>query len=109
MAYDEELADRVRRRVADRDDVTERAMFGGLAVLAGGAMAVAISGRGGSMVRVEPADAAASIERPGVAPMEMRGRRTTGWLLVDDEARRDDAALDERVAIGVARALSLDG
>ncbi|MEJ7832063.1 MAG: TfoX/Sxy family protein [Nocardioides sp.] len=106
MAYDEDLADRLRIRLQDREDVTERKMFGGLAFLLGGNMAVAVSGQGGLMVRCDPADSDAHVA-DGATRMVMRGREMDGWLRVEDSAVTADAELDRWVAIGVRYAASL--
>jgi TfoX/Sxy family transcriptional regulator of competence genes len=102
VAYDEELAAQIGALLFDLPDVSERRMFGGLAFLVGGHMAVAASRRGGLMVRVDPADAEELTARPGVSRMEMQGREMDGWLLVDGDAIRDDAGLEEWVHRGVA-------
>jgi TfoX/Sxy family transcriptional regulator of competence genes len=82
VAYDEELAARIRVLVAAQRNVTEKKMFGGLAFLVGGNMAVAASGQGGLLVRVDP-DESPSLVNERVQPMEMRGRTMHGWLRVD--------------------------
>lgn len=105
MAYDEDLADRVRELVAGTDDLAEQRMFGGLAFLVHGNMAVAASGGGGLLVRVDPdgADAWAGDDR--VTPMVMRGREMRGWLrVVGDLDARD---LELWVSRGLAYARSL--
>lgn len=107
MAYDEGLAERIRQLVGERPDLSERAMFGGLAFLIGGNMAVAASGQGGLMVRVEPDETAALLGEPGARPMEMRGREMAGWLRVDDDVLDDDAVLSTWVGRGLAYAGSL--
>jgi TfoX/Sxy family transcriptional regulator of competence genes len=101
MAYDEELADRIRKRV---HDATEKKMFGGLAFLVGGNMAVAASGQGGLLVRVDPAEGAQLVESTSAEPMEMRGRQMAGWLRV--QVTTDDE-LAEWVDRGVAYARTL--
>jgi hypothetical protein len=83
VAYDEELAERIRALVADEPNLTEQKMFGGLAFLIGGNMAVAASGWGGLLVRVDPAESDALVTSTSAYPMEMRGRQMTGWLRVD--------------------------
>ena len=83
MAYDEELADRIRALLAREDGVTEQKMFGGLAFLVNGNMAVAASGQGGILVRVDPAESAALVEATGAEEMVMRGRAMAGWLRVE--------------------------
>jgi TfoX/Sxy family transcriptional regulator of competence genes len=107
MAYDEDLAHRIRELLADADDVTEQRMFGGLAFLVGGHMSVAASGRGGLMVRVDPAEGAALLAKPHTRPFEMRGRPVDGWLRVDDEGLRTKRQLEPWVRRGVAHARSL--
>ena len=107
MAYDEDQADRVRALLGGGPDIGERRMFGGLAFLAGGHMAVAVSGQGGLMVRVEPEQTDALLGEPGARPMVMNGRELDGWLRVDDAAVTDDAALRTWVERGAAYARSL--
>jgi hypothetical protein len=107
MAYDVELADRLREALVGVDGVSEQRMFGGLAFLVGGHMAVAASSRGGLLVRVDPAQSAALIAAPGVAPMVMRGRELAGWLHVEPGEVAGDAQLSSWVACGVAHARSL--
>ena len=75
MAYDEHLAERVRALLEHDDGLTEKKMFGGLAFLIGGNMAVAASGQGGLLVRADPATSDDLLASPGVRPMEMRGRQ----------------------------------
>lgn len=82
MAYDEDLANRVRELLAPQKGVDEKKMFGGLAFLINGNMAVAVSGRGGLMVRVPPAETDKLMAREHVEPMVMAGRETRGWLRV---------------------------
>ena len=111
MAYDERLAARIRETVSDvvaGEPVEEKKMFGGLAFLLGGHMAVAASGQGGLMVRVEPAETAALLEEPGASPFEMGGRGAMdGWLRVSSEAVEDDDDLARWVDRGLAYARSL--
>lgn len=107
MAYDEGLAERIRAVVGDEPGVTERKMFGGLGFMFNGNMGVAAASEGSLMVRVDPADGAALVERDGYAPMQMRGREMTGWLLVAPEALAEDEQLAEAIAIGAAYARSL--
>lgn len=99
MAYDEDLADRLRVALQAESDVEEKRMFGGLAFLVGGHMAVAASGQGGMMVRCDPdaTDELAALD--GVSPFEMRGRGMRGWLRVETPA--DDGSLERWVATGV--------
>lgn len=93
MAYDEELAFRVRALLDDADGLTEKAMFGGLAFLLDGNMAIVVSGRGGLMARVDRDEAKALAGEPGVAPFEMRGKPMAGWLRVEASAVDADADL----------------
>ena len=107
MAYDEVLADRIREVVAGEPGLTERRMFGGLAFLVHGNMAVAASGQGAMMLRIDPSDAEELTQIEHVERMEMRGRPMNGWLRVGTEALGDDAALERWVATGVTYARSL--
>jgi TfoX/Sxy family transcriptional regulator of competence genes len=85
MAYDEELAGEIRGLLAGENGVVEKKMFGGLAFLVGGNMAVAASGQGGMLVRVDPAESDALLASTKARLMEMRGRTMPGWLRVDTE------------------------
>ncbi len=85
MAYDEALAARIRDLLATEPDVTEKKMFGGVAFLLAGNMAVVASGQGGLMVRIDPADRDALLARTKAEPMIMRGSPTAGWLRVASE------------------------
>ena len=107
MAYDEDLANRVRELIAADADVTEKRMFGGLAFLVAGHMAVAASREGGLMVRVEPDDTEALLAKPHARPFVMRGRELDGWLRVDPEGLRTKRQLEPWVRRGVAYARSL--
>ena len=107
MAYDEDLANRIRELVAGEPEVTEQRMFGGLAFLVGGHMSVAASGQGGLMVRVDPDDADALLAKPHARPFEMRGRPMRGWLRVDADGTTPEDALRPWVDRGVAYARSL--
>jgi len=107
MAYDEDLANRIRELIAGEPDVTEKRMFGGLAFLVGGNMSVAASGRGGLMVRVDPEDTDALLTKPHAGPFEMRGRALQGWLRVDADGVRTKRQLEPWVRRGVAYARSL--
>jgi hypothetical protein len=107
MAYDEELADRIRALLGDRPGLTEKKMFGGLAFLIGGNMAIAASGQGGILVRVDPEESDALVASTPAEPMEMRGRSMAGWLRVDTVAVTDDAVLGEWVERGAGYAASL--
>jgi TfoX/Sxy family transcriptional regulator of competence genes len=107
MAYDPDLADRVRELVATEDNLTEKRMFGGLAFLVAGNMAVAAGSDGGLMVRTAPADLDALVDGAHARPMVMRGRELRGWLLVAAPALTDDDALAGWVRHGVAYARTL--
>jgi TfoX/Sxy family transcriptional regulator of competence genes len=107
MAYDHELADRIRELLAGAAGVAEQRMFGGLAFLINGNMSVAASGEGGLLVRVDPAESAALIDDEGVRPMVMRGSPMRGWLHVDAAAVADSSLLERWVNRGVSYARSL--
>jgi TfoX/Sxy family transcriptional regulator of competence genes len=85
MAYDEDLANRLRELLAGEDAVTEKKMFGGLAFLLHGNMSVSASRNGGLLARIDPADTDAALARPHVALMQMRGRTMDGWITVAPE------------------------
>jgi TfoX/Sxy family transcriptional regulator of competence genes len=105
MAYDEALADRVRELVADEPSLTERKMFGGLAFLIGGNMAVAASGQGGLLVRVDPAESATLVRTSRARVAEMRGREMPGWLRVD----AGDVETKRELKVWVDRGVSFAG
>jgi TfoX/Sxy family transcriptional regulator of competence genes len=107
MAYDEELAERIRALLRDEAGVTERKMFGGLAFLIGGNMAVAASGQGGALVRVDPARSDRIVATTSARPMEMRGREMQGWLRVAPEDLRSKRQLARWVTLGATYARSL--
>jgi TfoX/Sxy family transcriptional regulator of competence genes len=107
MAYDEELAGRIRELVAGEHGLSEKKMFGGLAFLIGGNMAVAASGQGGVLVRVDPAQSETLVASTSARPMEMRGRAMQGWLRVDLEDVRTKRQLAKWVELGTAYARSL--
>ena len=107
MAYDEDLAHRIRQLIGDEPALAEQRMFGGLAFLIGGNMAVAASGQGGLMVRVDPDETGALVAKPHARPFEMRGREMAGWLRVDGEGVRTKRQLEPWVRRGVAYARSL--
>ncbi len=110
MAYDEDLAQRIRGLLADEPLVTEQKMFGGLAFLVGGNMAVAASGQGGLLVRVDPETSAALVSRSNARFMEMRGRPMPGWLRVDsDDVRRKKLAAWVDRGVSFARSLPPKG
>jgi TfoX/Sxy family transcriptional regulator of competence genes len=99
VPYDEQLAGRIRALI-DEPGLAEQKMFGGLAFLVGGNMAIAASGEGGLLVRVDPADSEALVASTDARPMEMRGRRMHGWLRVDAA----DVDADDELAAWVERA-----
>jgi hypothetical protein len=107
MAYDEALADRIRALIGRERDLTEKKMFGGLSFLIGGNMAIAASGQGGVLVRVDPEQSDALVAETNAKPMVMRGREMAGWLRVDTEDVRTKAQLAKWVERGVAYARSL--
>jgi TfoX/Sxy family transcriptional regulator of competence genes len=107
MAYDEELAERIRTHLGDRAGLTEKKMFGGLAFLVGGNMAIAASGQGGILVRVDPEESDELVASTSAEPMEMRGKQMAGWLRVGSADVADDAALAAWVERGAAYADSL--
>jgi hypothetical protein len=107
MAYDEDLANRIRELVADEPGLTEKKMFGGLAFMIGGNMAVSASGRGGLLLHVDPEETDALLAKPHAEPFEMRGRSMSGWLRVAPEGVKTKRQLERWVARGVAYAKSL--
>ncbi|WP_378733504.1 TfoX/Sxy family protein [Nocardia brasiliensis] len=107
MAYNEELADRIRILIPPGPELSERKMFGGLAFLIGGNMAVAASAQGGLLVRIDPAENDKLLEFEFVEPMVMGGRDMVGWVHVTADAADDDTVLREWVERGVSYARSL--
>src|SRR3954452_20952726 len=107
MAYDEELGERIRRLLAHEPELDEKKMFGGLAFLIGGNMAVSASGQGGILVHVDPEESDALVAATEARPMEMRGRSMRGWLRVDGEQLGGDAELARWVELGAGHARSL--
>jgi TfoX/Sxy family transcriptional regulator of competence genes len=107
MAYDEELAERIRKRVEGEPALTEKKMFGGLAFLIGGNMAIGASGQGGILVRVDPAESDELVSTTPAELMEMRGRQMAGWLRVDTADVRSEDELSAWVDRGVSYARSL--
>jgi TfoX/Sxy family transcriptional regulator of competence genes len=107
MAYDEDLAERIRELLAGESGVTEQRMFGGLAFLVGGNMAVAASGQGGLMVRVDPEQGDKLVSTTSARMMEMRGREMAGWLRVDAGDVRTKRQLEKWVKLGTAYCRSL--
>jgi TfoX N-terminal domain len=107
VAYDEDLANRVRELVASESGVVEQRMFGGLAFLIGGHMSVSVSGQGGLLLRCEPTETEALLGKPHAAQFEMRGRTMEGWLRVRPEGLTTKRELERWVARGVSYAHSL--
>ena len=107
MAYDEKLAERIRELVAGEQGITEKKMFGGLAFLVGGHLAVSASGRGGMMLRVDPDESDALVAKTKARVVEMRGREMPGWLRVDADDVKTKKQLEAWVKRGVAYARSL--
>jgi len=107
MPYDENLADRIRQLVADESDLTEKKMFGGLAFLIVGHMAIAASGQGGVLVHVDPAESDALVEATSAQVAVMRGRPMQGWLRVDSDSLKTKRQLGKWVELGTGYARSL--
>jgi hypothetical protein len=107
VAYDEKLAERIRELLAGENGLTEQKMFGGLAFLIRGNMAVAASGQGGVLARVDPAQSDALVGSTNARVMEMRGREMQGWLRVDSEDVRTKRQLAKWVELGRTYARSL--
>ena len=107
MAYDEDLANRIRELIAGEPGVREQKMFGGLAFLIGGNMSVAASGQGGLLLRCDPDETDALAAKPHASHFEMRGRQMQGWLRVDEEGVGTKRQLEPWVKRGVAYARSL--
>jgi hypothetical protein len=107
MAYDQELAGRIRQLIGSDPELTEKKMFGGLAFLIRGNMAIAASSEGGAMVRVDPAQSDALVETTKATPMNMRGRDMPGWLRVSADDLRTDDQLAPWVEIGTGYARTL--
>ena len=107
MAYDQDLAGRVRELIAAESGVSEQPMFGGLAFLIGGHMSVAVSGQGGLLLHVDRDQTDVLLARPHAAPMVMRGRQMKGWVRVGADGVRTKRQLERWVERGVAYAKSL--
>ena len=106
MAYDEEMAGRIRELLAGEDNMRETKMFGGLAFLVNGNMAISASGRGGVMLRANPAESDKHIAA-GAELMEMRGKAMAGWLRVASDSVKTKAQLQKWVKVGAGYARSL--
>jgi len=107
MAYDEQLAARIRELVGDELGLSEQKMFGGLAFLIGGNMAIAASGQGGILVRADPDESEALVASSDAYLMEMRGKEMPGWLRVDSKDVGTDEQLAKWVVVGTGYARSL--
>jgi TfoX/Sxy family transcriptional regulator of competence genes len=107
MAYDEELASRLRQHVSGEQGISEKRMFGGLAFLINGNMAVSASSRGGLLLRVDPAQTDALLSNPGAERFAMRGREMDGWLRIDADVLGTDNELLRWIGHGVSYARSL--
>jgi TfoX/Sxy family transcriptional regulator of competence genes len=107
VAYDEDLANRIRELIATEPGLTEKKMFGGLAFLINGNMSVSASGQGGLFLRVDPADNDALIAKPHASQAVMRGREMEGWLRVDADGVKTKRQLEPWVKRAVAYAKSL--
>ena len=107
MAFDETLANRIRELTLHEPNLTEMKMFGGLAFLVGGNMAVSASGQGGLLLRVDPEDTKALVADEYAEPFVMRGRAMAGWLRVSPEGVVEDADLARWVGVGLDHARSL--
>jgi TfoX/Sxy family transcriptional regulator of competence genes len=107
MAYDEALADRVRRLMEGESGLTEKRMFGGLAMLVNGNMAVAVRGGGGLMIRVDPDESDAMLDDAGASIAIMQGRPMRGWIVVESGAVAKPADLQRWVKRGTTYARTL--
>lgn len=107
MGYDEDLANRMRELLAEQPGVTEQKMFGGLAFLIDGHMAIAASGQGGAMVHVDTEQGDRLIATTSATPMEMRGKEMSGWLRIATEDLGTKRQLAKWVAVGATYARSL--
>jgi len=107
MAYDEDLADRIREQLSGEKGLEEKRMFGGLAFLINGNMAVAASGQGGLLVRVAPNDTDKLVDGKHVSPMVMAGREARGWLRVATDGVKTKRQLQSWVSRGVGYARTL--
>jgi hypothetical protein len=107
MAYEQELADRIRYLIGQAPGLTEKKMFGGLAFLIAGNKAIAASSQGGAMVRVDPQASDALVATTAATVVEMRGRPMPGWLHVGSEDLRSDDQLAPWVDRGTGYAQSL--
>ena len=107
MAYDEELAQRIRDMLESEPDITERTMFGGLAFFVTGNMAVTATGEGGLLLRADPSEVADLCEKPGVEPAVMKGRIMSGWIRVPVNQIANEGELRNWVDVGTKYARTL--
>ena len=107
MAYDEDLADRIREQLSGEKGLEEKRMFGGLAFLINGNMAVAASGQGGVLGRVAPNDTDKLVDGKHVSPMVMAGREARGWLRVATDGVKTKHQLQSWVSRGAGYARTL--
>jgi hypothetical protein len=107
MAYDGELANRLRELIGTEQGLSEKRMFGGLAFLINGHISVSASGQGGLLVRVDPERTDELLSRPHATRFEMRGREMDGWLRVDPQGLKTRRELERWVRTGVSYARSL--
>ena len=107
MAYDEDLANRIRDLIFDEPRLTEKKMFGGVAFLIGGNMAVSASGQGGILLRVDPESSDALVDKTNARVAVMRGRPMQGWLRIGAEDLRTKRQLAKWVELGTSYARSL--
>ena len=107
MAYDEELAERIRVLLVDEPAMNEKKMFGGLGFMLDGNMAFGASSMGGLMVRIDPEDSDELVARPGAGFFEMKGRTMGGWLHIAGEDLAEDEILSDWLSIGIDFAASL--
>jgi hypothetical protein len=101
VAYDEQLAGRIRELIPDSEEVTERRMFGGLAFMIGGRMAIAARNGGGILLPVDPEQAEQLVQEPHVSRIVMRGREMAGWLTIESEAVAGRAELARWVDVAL--------
>jgi TfoX/Sxy family transcriptional regulator of competence genes len=107
VTYDADLAERIRAQIATQRGLTEKKMFGGLAFLVGGHMSVTVSGRGGLLLRCDPAETDELLAKPHAGPFAMRGKAMEGWLRVEPEGVKTKSQLERWVRRGVGYARSL--
>jgi TfoX/Sxy family transcriptional regulator of competence genes len=107
VAYDKDLANRIRELISAEPGVVEKPMFGGLSFLLDGHMSVAVSGRGGLLLRCDPAETEQLRRKPYAGPFEMRGKAMEGWLRVEPDGLKTKRQLERWVQRGVSAARSL--